>query len=233
MVLAMLLACTNVADADAYNRVKESRDDTGSPDDTSAGDAGPCPAGMALAAGICIDRWEAVIEGALGDPNQGFDWPDGSTTGIATSVPDSLPTVNVSWYQAWAACANAGKHLCTVTEWQGACSPDGRTYPWGEDGRPEDRCGLVEPDNETPATEGLTPGGNHPDCASPEGVHDLIGNAWEWVDPGVESDGRPLTAKLGGAYYSGYGHSRCATEPFEGHPPDFDGTIAARCCLSP
>lgn len=229
-MLALLLACAAPDEPVRFRTV----DDLGVGDDTAdTAGASPCPEGMALAGAVCIDVVEATVEGELGEMNQGFDWPDGSTTAVAIPRTGAIPTTQLSWYQAYAACQNAGKHLCTVDEWRAACSPEGARYPWGEEGAPEERCALVAPDNETPAPEGLSATGSHPDCAGPEGVFDMIGNAWEWVDPGTTAQGRPTTAKVGGAYYSGYGSGLCTVDPYVGHPPEFNGTIAARCCVAP
>ncbi len=230
--LVALLACSDAEEATRFRG--------GSPeDDTAADDSGqppapdaPCPAGMALAGQSCVDVVETVLSGDLGDRNQGFDWPDGSTTALAEPRPGELPTLNVSWYQADAACRNVGKHLCTVDEWTTACSTAGTPFPWGDTDDATTRCALVEED-ETQHHAGLQPAGSLPDCASPEGVFDMIGNAWEWADPGGEVNGRPATAKLGGAYYAGHGAGRCDAPPFLDHPPDFEGTIAVRCCVAP
>ncbi len=227
---SLLAACTPAEDAPTFHADgSDSSADTASGADTGQG---PCPVGMALAGATCIDIVEAVLTGDLGDANQGFDWPDGSTTALAEPRPGELPTLHVSWYQADAACRNAGKHLCTVEEWVTACSTSGSIYPWGDAGDATTRCALVEEDG-TAHHDTLQPAGSLADCVSPEGVFDMIGNAWEWADPGGEVNGRPATAKLGGAYYAGHGAGRCDATPFTDHLPDFEGTIAVRCCVAP
>ena len=173
-----------------------------------------------------IDAFEATIEGELGHSDQGANFPDGSTLARARSLRDVVPTLRVSWYQAVAACANAGKHLCTVTEWHDACGSG--TFPWGEAPRSDEVCAIIREDGTTD-WDAVQPTGSLPDCRGPAGVFDQIGNAWEWADPGGH-DGIPTTAKVGGAFYAGAGSGSCVAEPFDGHPPDFDGTIAARCC---
>ncbi len=231
VVLTLLLAaCTPADDAPTFHG-----DDPDTASDTASGDTAapsPCPAGMALAGAACIDVVETVLTGDLGDANQGFDWPDGSTTAVPEPRPGELPTLHVSWYQADAACRNAGKHLCTVDEWVTACSTAGTLYPWGDTDDATTRCALVE-ENGTQAHDALQPAGSLSGCVSPEGVFDMIGNAWEWADPGAEVNGRPATAKLGGAYYAGHGAGRCDAPSFGDHLADFEGTIAVRCCVAP
>lgn len=214
--------------------------DTGAADDASSdtsgtsGDTGwegRCPPGAVQVETFCIDTFEAKVEGDLGDLgnlDQGTDWPDGSTTAVATSVQGVEPDVNLSWYQAVAVCENAGKHLCTVAEWQAACGAN--LYPWG-DAPPVDEVCAVPHEDGTTDWEWLVPTGSLPDCRSPAGVYDQLGNAWEWADPETTGDdGRPIAAKLGGAWYAGHGNALCPAAPVTEHPPDFEGTIAARCC---
>ncbi len=203
-------------------------------EDTSGDDEpSPCPSGMALVGTFCIDTVETTVDGEKGNGDQGVPWPDGSTTGIARPVAGVVPSVQLSWYQAWAVCDNAGKHLCTVEEWNTACSPEGWTYPWGDSPTGQERCPLASDTNE-PATDDLQPTASYPGCVSPQGVHDMIGNAWEWADPReTAADGRPVTAKLGGAHYHGGGSGVCGLDAHREHPPEFDGSIAARCCVAP
>lgn len=205
-------------------------DDTGggvSADDT--GWDGPCPPGTVQVEGFCIDAWEATVTGDLGPDDQLPEWPGTATTAVASSAAGVVPTAPTSWYQARGACLNAGKHLCTVEEWTAACGV--AAFPWGDAPMPEEVCAVPAPDGTTAWTE-LQPTGSLPDCRSPAGVYDQIGNAWEWADPGTLDDaGVPETAKMGGAYYAGQGNAGCLLAPVTEHAPWFAGTIAARCCV--
>lgn len=186
----------------------------------------PCDAGMVQVDAFCIDAWEPTITGERGNVDQGAGFPDGSTTALSEALPGVVPTTNVSWYQSWAICDNAGKHLCTVLEWQQACGA--AVFPWGDAPEAAEVCAV-----EGAAYTALQPTGSLPDCRGPTGIHDQIGNAWEWADPVTTlDDGTPLTAKLGGAWYAGAGNALCPVPPFSGHPPEFEGTIVGRCCAA-
>jgi formylglycine-generating enzyme required for sulfatase activity len=97
---------------------------------------------------------------------------------------NSLPAVNVSWFDAQAYCTWAGGQLPTEAQWEkGARGTDGRDFPWGND-RPT--CELANFKNCYGSKEiGVN---QLSDGASPYGALHMVGNVWEWVHDWYDPD---------------------------------------------
>ena len=186
---------------------------------------------------FCIDVYEmSISQEERGNMDQGSNFPDGSTLAIAQSLSLEIPERYFSWYQAIALCQNAGKYLCSSSEWVDGCDgtygSGGTKFPYGNNWI-EGHCAARLGEQEQ-AYDSVQPTGSHPKCKSKWGTFDQIGNAWEWTDPQqTDEEGLPITNKVGASYYSGGGNIQCGSTPVANHPPDFGGTITARCCTSP
>ena len=95
-------------------------------------------------------------------------------------APDStLPVTRVSWGDAANYCAwryAPGGRLPTEMEWEAAArGTAGRTFPWGEG------AGAANANTKSARRTGPVPVASFPRGATPEGIHDLSGNVWEWT----------------------------------------------------
>jgi gamma-glutamyl hercynylcysteine S-oxide synthase len=100
--------------------------------------------------------------------------------GRTEPVPADEPVLHVCWYEADAYARWAGRRLPTEAEWEKAARFDpatgrSRRYPWGDDDPTPEHANLGQRHLQ-PAPAGAYPAG-----ASPLGVHQLIGDVWEWT----------------------------------------------------
>jgi cytochrome c-type biogenesis protein len=95
-----------------------------------------------------------------------------------------FPVIWTNWFDAVNFCEWAGKRLPTEKEWERAARGlDGKVYPWGNVFLPEN-ANLIR---KLGGKSSMAKVGSYPNGTSAEGVHDLIGNAWEWVSDDYKS----------------------------------------------
>jgi sulfatase modifying factor 1 len=173
----------------------------------------PCPEEMALVGRFCVDKFEASLEviGADGvhAPHPHYQRPEKGPTYFAVSKAGRFPQAYISRVESKAACAAAGKRLCSRAEWQRSCRGKGHMrYPYGNTGA-RGKCSTGKlhllrekfgdnpkggwkydehfnsPDlNREPGY--LAKSGEYEGCISELGVGDMVGNLHEWVSDTVD-----------------------------------------------
>ncbi|MEE2059688.1 ergothioneine biosynthesis protein EgtB [Rhodococcus artemisiae] len=105
--------------------------------------------------------------------------------GRGVPVHPDEPVVHVCFHEADAFARWAGARLPTEAEWEKAARWDpetgrSRRYPWGDDDPGPEHANLGQR-HLGPAVVGA-----YPEGASPLGVHQLIGDVWEWTSSGFD-----------------------------------------------
>ncbi|MDN5750306.1 MAG: ergothioneine biosynthesis protein EgtB, partial [Pseudonocardia sp.] len=103
--------------------------------------------------------------------------------GVVAPVVADEPVVHVCFHEADAYARWAGRRLPTEAEWEKAARHDpatgrSRRYPWGDEDPTAEHANLGQRHLQ-PAPVGAYPRG-----ASPLGVHQLVGDVWEWCSSG-------------------------------------------------
>jgi formylglycine-generating enzyme required for sulfatase activity len=129
---------------------------------------------------VATEQWNCLSDAA-------WDQPQGS--GSSLDGLDAHPVVQVSWNDAGAYCAWAGRRLPSEAEWEKAArSDDARRFPWGNEEVNGTLLNLADVaygtawsipqvDDEYQFT---SPVGHYPAGTSPYGALDMAGNVWEW-----------------------------------------------------
>jgi formylglycine-generating enzyme required for sulfatase activity len=213
-----------------------------------------CPEYMSLVEagpkGLCIDQFESAVEvvGGAGHRLHPFYLPvDGLRVRAVSTKGVHYPQAYISADQAKGACAEAGKHLCTLSEWRSACPLQ---YPYGS----KFRDGFCNTGRQNPVIRifgknasfsfaemndprldqlplSLSPSGNFSRCVTNNQVFDMAGNLDEWVDHINPHTGHG-TFK-GGYFVDDVINGRgCAYETVAHSPKYHDYSLGFRCCLS-
>lgn len=210
-----------------------------------------CPGGTVSIAGLyCIDRFEGALQEIVGRRTVAWSPYTPPATGHryrAISRPGAVPQGYISQVQARAACANAGKRLCTEREWEQACrGPATTQWPYGNayvrgrcnDGRTNPvstlfgsgnvfhESNMNDPRlNQLPRTLART--GQHTRCRSRFGVSDMVGNLHEWVEGGRGGHG----VFRGGYYVDVHINGEGCGYATRAHGPGYhDYSTGFRCC---
>jgi hypothetical protein len=128
----------------------------------------------------------------------------------------AVPLTDVTWVQAVMRCRNAGKNLCSFSEWKAACAgKQQRDYPYGN---------VYEKNKCNTETSVLALAGTNDQCKNKAGVYDLTGNAWEWILD--RKDGYNII--IGGNFF--YGKNARCDASFHNLISNKNQGIGFRCC---
>lgn len=150
---------------------------------------------------------------------------------------DNHPVIYVSWEQAAAYCAWAGRRLPTEAEWEKAArGTDGRLFTWGDSFPASKFLNYALQEGDTTAVKA------YPRGASPYGVFDMAGNAWEWVadwydenyyktapsvNPQGPASGVDKVSRGGGWAY--YDFDSFVTDRYGNYPLTTNNALGFRC----
>ncbi|MFD1719963.1 formylglycine-generating enzyme family protein [Amnibacterium endophyticum] len=136
----------------------------------------------------------------------GADWRRPAGRGSTIADLADHPVVHVSWYDAEAYCAWAGRALPTEAQWEAASrgGEEGLRYPWGDELRPaagEDwPLNIWQgafPDANTLEDGYLTTAPADAFAPNAYGLRQTVGNVWEWCADGWDARTYARDAALG------------------------------------
>jgi formylglycine-generating enzyme required for sulfatase activity len=138
----------------------------------------------------------------LSNYDNGWAWGTARTGAIQRCPNSSLeglarhPVVHVGYEDVEAYARWAGKELPTEAEWEFASRGglNGATFPWGNEEFPDGKAMVNSWQSEflwqnllTDGHEGVSPIGSFP--PNGYGLHDMVGNVWEWINDWYEPRG--------------------------------------------
>ncbi len=133
---------------------------------------------------------------------------------------DANPRDMVSQEQAVELCKQAGKHLCSIDEWQAACRGKDKTrFSYG-DSYKQNKCNTN--------TKAMKRSGRKEQCRSWYGMYDMNGNLWEWTS--TTSKDHPNMFLVAGGAWNTNNESKCTDNKFSFYPQNQYPSVGFRCC---
>nr|WP_275888263.1 formylglycine-generating enzyme family protein [Nonomuraea lactucae] len=167
----------------------------------------------------------------------GADWRHPEGPGSDLEGRWDHPVVHVSWNDAVAYCAWAGRRLPSEVEWEYAARGglEQARYPWGDELTPggEHRCNIWQgrfPTHDE-AADGYS--GTAPvDAYEPNGygLHNVAGNVWEWCADWFDA-GKVGRTMRGGSYlcHASYCNRYRVAARTSNSPDSSSGNLGFRC----
>ena len=157
---------------------------------------------------------------------------------LETAGHDGLPLADKSWNQAKSICESLGKRLCSEREWLFACEgEEALPYPYGYVRNP-DICNFDKTDGlvtkQGKLADHRMQADANPECVSPFGVQNMVGNIDEWVvldSPyySARNNNRKMQSGLKGGWW-GPMRSRCRPTTYD-HDESYRALqTGVRCC---
>jgi formylglycine-generating enzyme required for sulfatase activity len=212
--------------------------------------ASPCPANMALVPGgtftmatpskhevtlkpLCMDLSETTADEYTACTKAGK-----CSTDFLHCAPQATyeaagkgnhPIVCVDFAQAESYCKSQNKRLATDEEWEWAAhgAAGDHAYPWGNDKPAGKACWSGDQPLTGTCAVGSTPGGD-----SPQGIHDLAGNVFEWVTSKNDKAGADRVGR-GGSWRDGTPEALRAARPGSFKVTYRCGFLGIRCVAEP
>lgn len=222
------------------------------PAGTSAAQSGVCPADMVAVEGVYCTEVRQDCKRWLDDESlqyarcAEYEKPSRCTGKRVqmrfcidryeyTAPGEKLPMNHASFMIASKVCKELGKRICTEDEWTFACEGEEmRPYPYGFSREP--KCNqdreedlFIQTPKERLLKDHREPSDARPDCVSPFGVYNMVGNVDEPVFREVARYNYPFRNALkGGWWMPARNRCRPATTAHDDYYEDVQ--VGVRCC---
>jgi formylglycine-generating enzyme required for sulfatase activity len=160
-------------------------------------------------------EYHAFVKSTGYKPEDTVNYLKNWVQGKPIKADENKPVVYVSYEDAKAYAAWAGKRLPTELEWQYAAqTPDLRAWPWGSDKGlikekewvtntlTVERIKGVDSTYCNPGNGKLEEVGKHPKGANPFGLEDLVGSVWQMTHDEYDNGSNYYVIMKGGSYFN-------------------------------